>query len=51
MQANQRRPGIENNTNTGHVSVTKNNLPHIGVILMMDVIQGHWENENDLRNW
>jgi hypothetical protein len=26
------RPGIENNTNTGHVSVTKNNLPHIGVI-------------------
>jgi hypothetical protein len=40
MQANQRRPGIENNTNTGHVSMTKNNLPHIGVILMMDVIQG-----------
>ena len=26
------RPSIENNTNTGHVSVTKNNLPHIGVI-------------------
>jgi hypothetical protein len=51
MQANQPRPGIENNTNTGHVSVTKNNLPHIGVILMMDVIQGHWENENNLRNW
>jgi hypothetical protein len=29
MQANQPRPGIENNTNTCHVSVTKNNLPHI----------------------
>ncbi len=32
MQANQPRPGIEINTNTGHVSATKNNLPHIGVI-------------------
>jgi hypothetical protein len=26
------RPSIENNTNTGHVLVTKNNLPHIGVV-------------------
>jgi len=40
MQANQPRLGIENNTNIGHVLVTKNNLPNIGVILMMDVIQG-----------
>jgi hypothetical protein len=39
MQANQPRPGIKNNTNIGHVSAT------------MDVIEGHWENENDLRNW
>jgi len=50
MQVNQPKHGIENNTNIGHVSVTKNNLPNIGVILMMDMIQGHWENENDLRN-